>query len=119
MKVAVMGTGGVGGYFGARLAANGIEVTFIARGAHLEAIPAQRAASGECQWQRTHSACPATDTPADIGPVDYVLFTTKLWDTRSAGEVILPLMGADTAVISLQNELLPNDCLGTFSGVST
>ena len=116
MKVAVMGTGGVGGYFGARLAANGLEVTFIARGAHLEAIQRNglrlESANGNAHIQPAR----ATDTPADIGPVDYVLFTTKLWDTRSAGEVILPLMGADTAVISLQNGVAAERLLGDILG---
>lgn len=103
MKLAIMGTGGVGGYFGGRLAANGCDVTFIARGAHLEATRTNglkvESANGDIH---IHPA-KATNAPSEIGPVDFVFFTTKLWDTETAAEAIRPLMGSETAVISLQN----------------
>ena len=116
MKIAVMGAGGVGGYFGARLAAKGVEVTFIARGAHFEAIRARglrlESANGNAHIQPAR----ATDTPADVGPVDYVLFATKLWDTAVAGQAIRPMIGADTAVISLQNGVFAEQLLSEIVG---
>jgi 2-dehydropantoate 2-reductase len=111
-----MGTGGVGGYFGARLAAKGVEVTFIARGAHLGVIRAGglrlESANGNAHIQPAR----ATDTPADVGPVDYVLFATKLWDTAVAGQAIRPMIGADTAVISLQNGVFAEQLLSEIVG---
>ncbi len=103
MKIAVMGTGGVGGYFGGRLAAKKFDVSFIARGGHLAAIRRYglRVESAKGNIHLKHVK--ATDKPKEIGPVDYVLFTVKLADTESAIEAIRPLIGKDTAVISLQN----------------
>jgi 2-dehydropantoate 2-reductase len=103
MRIAVVGAGGVGGGFGAALAKAGADVTFIARGAHLAAMKSQglkiQGGRGETHLVPT----PATDNPADIGIVDIVLFCVKLWDVESAGQHIKPLVGADTAVIPLQN----------------
>jgi 2-dehydropantoate 2-reductase len=103
VKLAVFGAGGVGGYFGARLADAGHEVHFIARGAHARAMKEKgltvRAAVGE-----VHVPAPlVTEDPASIGPVDYVLFCVKLWDTESAAAACRALVGPETAVISLQN----------------
>jgi 2-dehydropantoate 2-reductase len=103
MRIAVAGTGGVGGGFGAALARAGADVSFIARGAHLAAMKARglqvRSDRGDIHLVPTH----ATDDPADIGEVDVVLFCVKLWDVESAGQHIKPLIGSDTAVIPLQN----------------
>src|ERR1700712_3014626 len=103
MRIAVVGTGGVGGGFGAALAKAGADVSFIARGAHLAAMKAQglqvRSDRGDVHLVPTQ----ATDDPADIGEVDIVLFCVKLWDVESAGQHIKPLIGSDTAVIPLQN----------------
>jgi 2-dehydropantoate 2-reductase len=103
MRIAVVGTGGVGGGFGAALARAGADVTFIARGAHLAAMKAQglqvRSDRGDIHLVPTN----ATDDPAAIGKVDVVLFCVKLWDVESAGQHIKPLIGSDTAVIPLQN----------------
>jgi len=103
MRIAVVGAGGVGGGFGAALAKAGADVTFIARGAHLAAMKSKglriEGGRGETHLVPTQ----ATDDPASIGPVDYVLFCVKLWDVESAGEHIKPLVGPDTAVIPLQN----------------
>jgi 2-dehydropantoate 2-reductase len=103
MRVAVMAAGAVGGYFGARLAAAGHDVAFIARGAHRDAI--------RCDGLRIESALGdlhlndinVTDDPQQVGPVDLVLFAVKLWDTETAGEQTRPLLGAHTRVITLQN----------------
>jgi 2-dehydropantoate 2-reductase len=103
MRIAVIGAGGVGGGFGAALAKAGADVVFIARGAHLAAMKGQGlkvlGPRGDVHVVPTR----ATDDPASIGVVDYVLFCVKLWDVESAGEAIKPLVGPDTAVIPLQN----------------
>lgn len=103
MRIAVMGTGGVGGYFGGRLAAAGEDVTFVARGAHLEAMRGGglriESALGDLLLQPVK----ATERPAEIGPVDVVLFTVKLWDTDAAARAIRPLVGPGTAVVTFQN----------------
>jgi len=103
MRIAVVGAGGVGGAFGAALAKAGADVTFIARGAHLAAMKSKglriEGGRGETHLVPTQ----ATDDPAAVGPVDFVLFCVKLWDVESAGQHIKPLVGPDTAVIPLQN----------------
>jgi 2-dehydropantoate 2-reductase len=103
MRIAVMGSGGVGGYFGAQLAAAGNDVTFIARGAHLEAIKNQGLQVQSPRGDIHIHPAKACDDPAAVGAVDVVLFATKLYDTESAGELCKPLIGADTMVISLLN----------------
>ena len=103
MRIAVVGAGGVGGAFGAALAKAGADVTFIARGAHLAAMKSHglkvQGGRGESHLVPTQ----ATDNPADIGKVDFVLFCVKQWDVESAGHHIKPLIGPNTAVIPLQN----------------
>jgi len=103
MRIAVIGAGGVGGGFGAALAKAGADVTFVARGRHLDAMLTRglvvRGGRGETHIVPTR----ATDEPAKIGKVDVVLFCVKLWDVESAGARIKPLIGPDTAVIPLQN----------------
>ncbi|MFC7251389.1 ketopantoate reductase family protein [Halomicroarcula sp. GCM10025324] len=102
MKFAVFGAGGIGGYLGARLADAGHEVHLIARGDHLSALKVDglRLESG---LGDTTVDCPATDDPADVGVCDYVLVCVKAQDTREAATQLDPLLGADTAVVSLQN----------------
>jgi len=116
MRIAVMGAGGVGGYFGARLARAGHAVTFIARGRHLAAMRerglAVNSASGDLRL-----ATPAvTDTPATVGPVDVVLFAVKLWDTESAAEAIRPLVAAGGVVIPFQNGVGSIERIGAVLG---
>jgi 2-dehydropantoate 2-reductase len=114
MKIAVMGSGGLGGYFGARLAQGGADVTFIARGAHLAAIQANGISiEGATEM---NVAAKATDDPASIGPVDVVLFAVKLWDTDAAIEQIRPMMAPHTAIISFQNGVLKDDSLRAAFG---
>ena len=84
-RLAIMGSGG-GGYFGARLAAAGSDVTFIARGAHLDAIRTVGLRVESPLGDVTLHPAQDTDRPGEIGPVDVVLFATKLWDTEVAGE---------------------------------
>jgi len=103
MRIAILGTGGVGGYFGGRLAAAGANVAFIARGAHLAAMRERGlriiSPSGDIHLPVVQ----ATDDPADIGPVDIVFFTVKLYDTEPALLELPPLIGPDTLVIPFQN----------------
>lgn len=120
MKFAIMGTGGVGALFGARLAAAGEDVLFIARGAHLAAIKKDGLKIvSEARGDVTIDPCLATDDLANlpnIGPVDYVFITVKLWDTETAIEKIRPLVGPDTTVVSFQNGISRDDTLKAALG---
>jgi len=111
-----MGTGGVGGYFGTRLALGGCDVTFIARGAQLAALRQRGlrvlSAVGNMHVERVT----ATDDPREVGPVDLVLFDVKLWDTEDAARLIVPMLGADTAVVSFQNGVLKDEVLRRLLG---
>jgi 2-dehydropantoate 2-reductase len=103
MKIACMGSGGVGGYFGGRLLQGGHDVTFIARGRHLAAMKANG-----LRLNSTHGDAllkvRAVEQPAEIGgPVDVVMFGVKLWDTEGAATQIKPIVGPDTQVIPFQN----------------
>jgi len=103
MKVAVMGTGAIGGYVGARLAAAGVEVTFIARGAHLAAIRAAGLRVSSPLGDVHVMPATATEAPADVGPVDIVLLGIKLYDVEAAARAIAPMVGEGTAIICVQN----------------
>jgi len=111
-----MGSGGVGGYFGAKLAKGGADVTFIARGAHLAAMREHGLAIESAHAPITLPKVNAADDPATIGPVDLVLFAVKLWDTESAARSLLPVMRADTAIVSLQNGVHKDDMLRAVFG---
>jgi 2-dehydropantoate 2-reductase len=103
MRIAIMGSGGVGAYVGARLQAAGEEVAFIARGAHLAALR-KDGLQIQSPLHPVHLArVTATDQPAEIGPVDLVIFAVKLWDTESAAQAMAPLIGPNTRVLTLQN----------------
>jgi 2-dehydropantoate 2-reductase len=111
MRVAVMGSGGLGGYFGALLAKGGTDVSFIARGAHLEAMQRDglRVEGGP---EPLHLECVrASDDPGEIGPVDLVMVCVKLWDTEAALAQLRPLVGPDTALVSFQNGVLKDSFL--------
>jgi 2-dehydropantoate 2-reductase len=103
MKIAIFGSGGVGGYFGGRLAAAGEDVTFLARGAHLTALQQDGLHIASPLGDLTLPKVQATDRPQAIGPVDVVLFTVKLYDVDASAAMLAPLIGADTVVITLQN----------------
>src|SRR5262250_1390350 len=103
MRIAAMAAGAVGGYFGARLAAAGHDVFFIARGAHRDAI-AKNGLKVESVHGDLHLPKPnVTDDPGKVGPVDIVLFAVKLWDSEKAAVQALPLVGPESRVIPLQN----------------
>lgn len=106
MKIVMMGSGGVGGYFGARLAAGGADVHFVARGAHLEAMRAQGLTIEGGPAPLHLPKVNATSDPASIGIADYVLIGVKLWDTADAIEQVKPIVGPNTTVISFQNGVL-------------
>jgi 2-dehydropantoate 2-reductase len=115
IRIAVFGAGGVGAYFGGRLAVGGAEVHLIARGAHLDALRANglRVKSVRGDFD---AVLPATDDPAEVGPCDVVLFGVKTYDTEPALDGIPPLLHDDTAVISLQNGIDSEDVLAARIG---
>jgi 2-dehydropantoate 2-reductase len=116
MRIAIFGSGGVGGYFGGRLASAGHEVSFIARGAHLAALKA-RGLRIESPLGAVHlQQVTATDDPSTVGPVDVVFFTVKLYDTSAALTQLAPLVGPDTSVISFQNGVDSVEVLGSALG---
>ena len=117
MKIAVVGAGGVGGVFGARLAAAGHEVSFVARGAHLEAIRSGglRVSGGPRDLHVRPSL--ATDRPAEIGVADVVLFAVKQWDLDSVAAAARPLVGSGTTVVPLQNGIDARERLGAVFGL--
>jgi len=103
MKIVVMGTGGVGGYFGARLAASGEDVRFVARGAHLEAIKRGGLHITSKLGDLTVRPEKVSADPAELGPADFVMIAVKLWSTQEAIEAVRPLIGPGTLVASVQN----------------
>jgi 2-dehydropantoate 2-reductase len=103
MRIAAMAAGGVGGYYGARLAAAGHDVFFIARGAHREAIEKHGLTLERPEGNVHVPKANVTDDPRKVGPVDIVLFAVKLWDTEKAAELTKPMIGANTRVITMQN----------------
>ncbi len=103
MKAAIFGSGGVGGYFGARLAQAGEDVTFIARGKHLQAIRENGLQVESILGDFVIKPARATDDPAKIGPVDLVLLGVKAWQVPEAAEAMKPLIGPETVVLPLLN----------------
>jgi 2-dehydropantoate 2-reductase len=110
MRIAVMGSGGLGGYFGARLVQGGADVHFVARGRHLEAMRSDGLRIDGPEPLHVRSL-QATDDPAQIGEVDLVMLCVKLWDTEQAIAQIRPLVGPRTAVVSFQNGVLKDQSL--------
>ncbi len=116
MKFAVMGAGGVGGYFGARLAAAGHPVVFIARGAHMAAMRAQGLSVYSPLGDLHIEAPQVTNDPAEAGPCDIVLFCVKLWDVAAAAEAIRPLVSGDGCAVPFQNGVSAVDTLAQRLG---
>jgi 2-dehydropantoate 2-reductase len=115
MRIVVMGAGGVGGYFGARLAQAGHEVAFVARGRHLEAMRGGglvlRSPLGDA-----HLEVRAAEDPAALGSADVVLFAVKLWDTEAAAERLRPLLARGGVVIPFQNGVESIERVGAVLG---
>ena len=103
MKIAIFGSGGVGGYFGARLAAAGNEVHFIARGRHLAAMRENGLKVTSALGALHLEPVQAHEDPAEIGPVDIVTFAVKLWDTDAAAEKLSALLAGGGHAIPFQN----------------
>jgi 2-dehydropantoate 2-reductase len=103
MRIAVFGTGAVGGYFGAQLARAGEEVSFIARGEHLQAIRTQGLHVETPKGEIVIRPARATDDPAEIGTVDAVLVGVKAWQVPETAQAMRPMIGPHTIVVPLQN----------------
>ena len=103
MRIAVVGAGGVGGYFGAKLARAGESVVMLARGAHLQAIRRDGIRIRSVPEGESVAKVEAVDSFAGQPPVDMALFCVKSFDTRSAAEALRPVVGSSTGVVSLQN----------------
>lgn len=116
MRIAVFGAGAVGGYFGARLADAGHDVAFIARGRHLAAIRKSGLRIDSPNGNLTIHPAQVTDDPVSVGPVDYLMFAVKLFDTEAIGHACRPMVGPDTTVLALQNGVESEDILGGILG---
>jgi len=103
MKIAIVGTGGVGGYFGGLLARGGHDVAFLARGTHLRAIRARGLRVDAVDGSFTIAPANATDDPEEIGPAELVLMCVKTYDLVAALDQIRPLVGQQTTILTLQN----------------
>ena len=116
LRITVIGAGGVGGYFGARLAQGGCDVGFVARGLQLAALREDglrvEGDLGDIHLPQVR----ASDDPAALGPADIVLICVKLWDTESAARAVRAIIGANTAVISLQNGVRKEELLRQVFG---
>ena len=113
MRIAAIGAGGVGGYFGARLQQGGHEIAFVARGKHLQAMKSSGLKVGSPLGD-AQLTVKVFERPEEIGPVDVVMFAVKLWDTESAAESIRPLLAGGGVVIPFQNGVESIDRLRKF-----
>jgi len=111
-----MGAGGVGSYLGALLAGAGADVTLICRGAHLAAIRTGGLRVTRHDGQVAATAIAATDDPATVGPVDVIVQSVKLYDLAAASQQMLPMIGPDTMVLSVQNGITAPDEIGAIVG---
>ena len=116
MRFAIFGSGGVGGYYGARLAAAGEDVTFVARGAHLAAIRSEGLRVTSVNGDVHVNPAKATDDPNDIGQVDFVISAVKAWQVPEAAAAMRPLLGPETAVLTLRNGVDAGDQIGAATG---
>lgn len=117
MKIAIMGTGGVGGYYGGLLAKQGHEVTFIARGAHLQAIQKNGLQIKSIHGDFSIVPAAAAADPAEVGAVDFALVCVKTYDTETVARTMIPLVGAQTTVLSLQNGIDAAQRIGEVIGM--
>lgn len=116
MRFAVVGSGGVGGYFGGRLAQSGHDVTFIARGAHLAAIRERGLRVESTEGDFVVEKARATDDAAAVGPVDVVLLAVKTWQVKDAAIQLRPMLGEEGAVLTLQNGVEAPDEVAAVCG---
>src|SRR3712207_4108042 len=119
MRIAVMGAGGTGGYFGGLLARAGQDVTFVARGANLEALRV-RGLAVESRLAGTFTLpVKATDNPSELDPVDLILFCVKTYDTDAAAESIRRLIHPETMILSLQNGIDNEERIAKATGYTS
>ncbi len=116
MRIAVFGSGGVGGYFGGRLAEAGEDVRFVARGSHLAAIREHGLRVTSVAGDFTVQPVRADDDPASLGEVDVVLVAVKAWQVAEAAESMRPMLGRETFVVPLQNGIEAPDTLAAALG---
>lgn len=116
MRIAVFGAGGVGAYFGARLAEVGNDVSFVARGAHLDAIRANGLRVDSVLGDMLVKPRVASASAADIGPVDAVLLGVKTWQVADLAPALTPLLDRDTFIVPLQNGVETPDLLADSLG---
>jgi 2-dehydropantoate 2-reductase len=116
VKVAIVGAGGVGGYFGGRLAQAGEDVVFIARGEHLRAITSKGLRVDSINGDFRIDPAKATDDPATVGEVDYILVAVKSWQLPDAIETMRPMVGEKTSIVPLQNGVEAPDQLSRVFG---
>lgn len=116
MRVAVMGAGGIGSYFGAMLARSGVETTLICRGAHLEAIRANGLRVATPGGEFTIDTISATDDPAAVAPADVIIQSVKLYDLASSCGQMLPMIGPHTMVVPIQNGITAHQEIGAVVG---
>jgi 2-dehydropantoate 2-reductase len=116
MRIGIFGTGGVGGYFGGRLAQAGADVVFIARGAHLAALRAQGLRVDSVAGDFRLPSVSATDDPAALGPVDAVLVCVKAWQVPEAARALVPMLREDGFVVPLENGVDAADQLAEVVG---
>jgi 2-dehydropantoate 2-reductase len=114
MKITIIGAGGVGGYFGGRLALAGNDVTFIARGQHLEAIQANGLLIKSTKGEFTIKPAKASQNLYSVSSSDLVLICTKAWQVEDVARNIAPLLGDDTMVMPLQNGVSATEILMGF-----
>jgi len=118
MRFAILGSGAVGGYFGAKLAKAGQDVTFIARGAHLEAIRARGLDVRSDKLGDFTVRAPAESDTTRVGPVDVAIVSVKAYDNATALPMLTPLIGENTAVLTLQNGVDSVDEVAAIAGAS-
>ena len=116
MRIAIMGAGAVGGYYGGRLAQAGHDIAMITRGEHLRAIRASGLALNGPAGDAVVSSVQATDDAAQVAPVDVVLFCVKLYDTEDAARAIKPLLAKGGVCITLQNGVDAHERIGAIVG---
>lgn len=116
MKFGILGAGAVGGYFGARLAESGEDVAFIARGAHLNAIREKGLRIESANGDACITNSLATDNASEVGPVDFIFFAVKLFQTEEAAEFATPMVGPNTSFVCLQNGVECADTLARIHG---
>jgi 2-dehydropantoate 2-reductase len=116
LKIAVVGIGGVGGYFGGKLAQAGVDTVFVARGATLDALRTRGLRVDSINGDFSVDQVNATDDPSKVGPVDAILFCTKAWQIPEAAQKAKPMAGKNTVAVPLENGMEAPDQLAAAFG---